>query len=55
VRIRQFVIVARDLEKTVGDLTAVLGIEVAFNDPSARDRGGAIGDGQVTIAGCGLA
>jgi len=39
VRIRQFVIVARDLEKVVGDLTAVLGIEVAFNDPSVREFG----------------
>jgi glyoxalase-like protein len=39
VRVRQFVIVARDLEKVVGDLTAVLGIEVAFNDPSVREFG----------------
>jgi len=39
VRIRQFVIVARDLEKTVADLTGVLGIEVAFNDPSVREFG----------------
>jgi Glyoxalase-like domain len=38
-RIRQFVIVARNLEKVVGDLTAVLGIEVAFNDPSVREFG----------------
>ena len=38
-RIRQVVVVARDLEKVVGDLTAVLGIEVAFNDPSVREFG----------------
>jgi Glyoxalase-like domain len=39
VRIRQAVVVARDLEKVVGDLTAILGIEVAFNDPSVREFG----------------
>jgi hypothetical protein len=39
VRIRQFVVVARDLEKAVADLTAVLGIEVAFHDPSVREFG----------------
>lgn len=38
-RLRQVVLVARDLERVVEDLTAVLGIEVAFNDPSVREFG----------------
>jgi hypothetical protein len=33
-RLRQVALAARDLDTVVGDLTAVLGIEVAFNDPS---------------------
>lgn len=32
-RLRQVVVAARDLEKAVADLTAVLGIEVAYRDP----------------------
>ncbi len=32
-RIRQVVLAARDLASVVGDLSAVLGIEVAFSDP----------------------
>jgi hypothetical protein len=38
-RIRQFVVVARDLDRVVGDLTAVLGIEVGFNDPTIKEFG----------------
>jgi len=38
-RLRQVVLVARDLDRVVGDLTAVLGIEVAFNDPSVKEFG----------------
>jgi glyoxalase-like protein len=38
-RLRQTVLVARDLEDVVGDLTAVLGIEVAFRDPGVREFG----------------
>lgn len=38
-RIRQVVYVARDLEKVVGDLTAVFGIEVGFNDPLVKEFG----------------
>jgi glyoxalase-like protein len=33
-RLRQVAFAARDLDAVVGDLCAVLGIEVAFNDPS---------------------
>jgi len=32
-RLRQIALVARDLERTVGDLCAVLGLEVGFRDP----------------------
>lgn len=32
-RLRQIALVARDLEKTVADVCAVLGLEVAFRDP----------------------
>ena len=38
-RLRQTVLVARDLDAVVGTLTAVLGIEVGFNDPSVREFG----------------
>ena len=38
-RIRQFVVVARDLESVVADFEAVLGIEVGFNDPSVKEFG----------------
>ena len=38
-RLRQTVLVARDLDAVVGDLTAVLGIEVAFNDPLVKEFG----------------
>jgi hypothetical protein len=38
-RIRQFVVVARDLDRVVGDLAAVLGIEVGFNDPTIKEFG----------------
>ena len=38
-RLRQTVLVARDLDAVVADLTAVLGIEVAFNDPQVREFG----------------
>jgi hypothetical protein len=38
-RIRQFVVVARDLDRVVGDLTAVLGIEVGFNDTTIKEFG----------------
>ncbi len=38
-RIRQFVIVARDLDRVVENLTAVLGIEVGFNDPTIKEFG----------------
>jgi Glyoxalase-like domain len=38
-RLRQFVVVARDLDSVVADFTAVLGIEVAFNDPSVKEFG----------------
>ena len=38
-RVRQFVVVARDLEKTVDDFRAALGIEVAFNDPQVKEFG----------------
>jgi hypothetical protein len=33
-RLRQVAFAARDLDAVVGDLCAVLGVEVAFNDPS---------------------
>jgi len=38
-RIRQFVVVARDLDRAVADLIAVLGIEVGFNDPAVKEFG----------------
>ena len=38
-RLRQVVLVARDLDRVVGTLTAVLAIEVAFNDPAVREFG----------------
>jgi catechol 2,3-dioxygenase-like lactoylglutathione lyase family enzyme len=38
-RIRQIALVARDLEPVVADLTAVLGIEVAFRDPGVAQFG----------------
>ena len=38
-RLRQFVVVGRDLDAVVGDFTTVLGIEVAFNDPSVKEFG----------------
>jgi hypothetical protein len=38
-RLRQVVIAARDLDATVDDLTAVFGIEVAFNDPGVAAFG----------------
>ena len=38
-RLRQVVLVAKDLEPVVDDLTAVLGIEVGFNDPSVKEFG----------------
>src|SRR5690349_11174643 len=38
-RIRQFVVVARDLESVVDDFSAVLGIEVGFNDPAVKEFG----------------
>ena len=38
-RVRQFVVVARDLEKVVDDFRAVLGIEVGFNDPQVKEFG----------------
>ena len=38
-KLRQTVLVARDLDAVVADLTAVLGIEVAFNDPQVREFG----------------
>src|ERR1043166_10241390 len=38
-QLRQTVLVARDLDAVVADLTAVLGIEVAFNDPQVREFG----------------
>jgi len=38
-RLRQTVLVARDLDSVVGTLTAVLGIEVGFNDPSVKEFG----------------
>ena len=36
-RLRQVVIAARDLDATVADLTAVLGIRVGFNDPGVAE------------------
>jgi hypothetical protein len=38
-RIRQIALVARDLEPVVDDLCAVLGVEVAFNDPGVAEFG----------------
>ena len=38
-RIRQFVVVARDLESVVEDFQSVLGIEVGFNDPQVKEFG----------------
>jgi len=38
-RLRQVVIAARDLDATVADLTAVLGIRVGFNDPGVTEFG----------------
>jgi len=38
-RLRQTVLVARDLDAVVGDLTAVLGIEVGFRDPLVAEFG----------------
>jgi Glyoxalase-like domain len=38
-RLRQFVVVARDFDSVVADFTAVLGIEVAFNDPTVKEFG----------------
>jgi len=38
-RLRQVVIAARDLETTVAQLTAVLGIAVSFRDPSVAEFG----------------
>jgi hypothetical protein len=38
-RLRQVVIVARDLEETVAHLTTVLGLEVAFRDPAVAEFG----------------
>ncbi len=38
-RLRQFVVVAPDLETTVADFRAVLGIEVAFHDPDVAQFG----------------
>lgn len=38
-RIRQAVLVARDLDPVVAELCAVLGIEVAFHDPAVREFG----------------
>lgn len=38
-RLRQIALVARRLEPVVGDLCAVLGIEVAFRDPGVRTFG----------------
>src|SRR5207237_4633997 len=39
VHIRQVALVARELEPVVADLTAVLGIEVAFRDPGVAAFG----------------
>ena len=33
-RLRQVALVARDLERSVGELCDVLGIDVAYNDPN---------------------
>jgi len=38
-RVRQFVVVARDLDSVVEDFRAALGIEVAFNDPLVKEFG----------------
>jgi hypothetical protein len=38
-KLRQVVIAARDLDATVADLTAVLGIRVGFNDPGVAEFG----------------
>src|SRR5260221_2887318 len=38
-RVRQFVVVARDLDSVVEDFRTVLGIEVAFNDPLVKEFG----------------
>ena len=38
-RLRQVALVARDLDPVVADLTAVLGIEVAFHDPGVAEFG----------------
>ena len=38
-RIRQIALVARELDPVVDDLCAVLGVEVAFNDPGVAEFG----------------
>ena len=38
-RLRQFVVVARDLESVVADFESVLGISVGFNDPQVKEFG----------------
>lgn len=38
-RVRQFVVVARDLDSAVADFQSVLGIDVAFNDPLVKEFG----------------
>jgi len=38
-RLRQVALVARELDPVVADLTAVLGIEVAFHDPGVAEFG----------------
>ena len=38
-RLRQIALLARDLEKTVTDLSAVLGLEIAFRDPGVAAFG----------------
>jgi Glyoxalase-like domain len=38
-KVRQFVVVARDLDSVVDDFCAVLGIEVGFNDPGVKEFG----------------
>ena len=35
-RLRQIALVARELEPVVSDFSAILGIEVAYNDPGVR-------------------
>jgi hypothetical protein len=39
VRLRQIALVARELDPVVDDLCAVLGVEVAFNDPGVAEFG----------------